>query len=306
VRVLAVIGLWVFIAFAGAFGIFALREWALVAGWLPVALVLCAGILLSIVVHELGHLLAGMAAGMSPVLMIIGPLSLSWRKGRHLPRLFSNDPILGGFVYCVPRTDRPVRPQMIKMLAGGPAASLLLTAVTAAVGLLANSEIANTAGAIGMVSAVLFLTTAIPFKLRGMPNDGDRIRNWLEDGPTVRSMTASQCLFSIAHEGLSPAEWPRDWIDATLDEDALPSERSSGLHLAVWAALDAEDMDVAESLISELETEIAETPEIVAASIAYEVAAFRLFVQRDPAAARAQVSGRRLAFYLDRYIDTLI
>lgn len=293
-------------AVAGWLAVAFVTAWAAEAGWAVVSAVLVLGPVLALLIHEAGHLLAGVGAGMRPVLMIVGPLGLHWRFGHDLPRLRPNAAVPGGFTFCVPRNGDTVRRRMICMTAGGPVASLLLALLAAAAVLWAGGSLSKAAGVTGTAAAVLFLATAVPYTYGGITSDGAKIRTLSKDSPVSRSAAASLCLLAAAHKGEPPAGWPQHVIAEALEADAGTPERASALHLAYWAALAAGGRERAQALLSELQSETAHAPESLAVPVAYEAAAFHLFVRSEPAAARALIEGRRPAIFQDAYLEPLI
>ncbi|MFP4004964.1 MAG: hypothetical protein ACLFV8_14415 [Alphaproteobacteria bacterium] len=285
-----------------------IAAWAAQAGWAVVAPTMVLAPALAILVHEAGHVLGGLAAGMRPVLMIFGPLGLHWRRGKFWPRLRLNAPVPGGFTLSLPHGGRAVRRQIIWMTAGGPASSLILAgaAAAAAVALTAESSLRGAALFTGLVSAALFLATAVPWAYRGMGSDGAKIRTLLKDNRRSRSLAANLSLLAAARAGTPPAQWPPALLDRALAAGPGTPEKAAALHFACWAALDAGDNALAEQRLDALRATASGMSEAIAAPVAFEAAAFHLFVRREPEMARTLIEGRRPAVFQDRYLEPLV
>ncbi|AIE87206.1 M50 family metallopeptidase [Fimbriimonas ginsengisoli] len=93
------------------------------------ALFIALSAFLAILVHELGHVVAGMLTGFRFQTMRVGPLELRRQSGA-LQLVFVENPHLSGFARLVPgSTDRLVA-RMFWLFAGGPLASLLYVGFT--------------------------------------------------------------------------------------------------------------------------------------------------------------------------------
>ena len=129
--------------------------------------------LLAVAVHEAGHLAAGMARGMRFLMVVVGGLGLVRSGGRVQGRLYFNLGALGGFVVAQPDPARPLRPQMLWLVAGGPLASLGLAAVAGVVALsLPAGVVAAWWLVLALISLLLFFATAVPMRAGGFLSDG--------------------------------------------------------------------------------------------------------------------------------------
>ncbi|MBD0321669.1 MAG: hypothetical protein ICV87_15140, partial [Gemmatimonadetes bacterium] len=94
------------------------------AGKVALASVAVAAFPLLVGVHELGHLLGGMAVGFRPLLFMVGPLRVE-RTGERVRTSFTfRNAMFGGLAACVPMDTRDLRRRTLWLIAGGPLASL--------------------------------------------------------------------------------------------------------------------------------------------------------------------------------------
>jgi hypothetical protein len=85
-------------------------------------------ILIVLATHEIGHLLGGLSQGMRFLLLIVGPFG--WHASVSGTRFEwnTNLALMGGIAAAVPtKVGADLRRQLLVLIAGGPAASLLLT-----------------------------------------------------------------------------------------------------------------------------------------------------------------------------------
>jgi hypothetical protein len=93
------------------------------------ALFIAFSIVLAILVHELGHVAAGLLAGFRFQAMQVGPMEVRL-QATGLKLGFVETPRLSGFVRMTPRSEEQVVPRMLLFILGGPVASLVYVLVT--------------------------------------------------------------------------------------------------------------------------------------------------------------------------------
>ena len=192
-----------------------------------------AGLLLAlalIVVHESGHLLAGLAVGFRPWLVIIGPLKIV-REGATL-RVRLNRSLVPGLVRALPTDARDLRRRLAVYVSGGPLASLLLGVLCLGLAIVANRTAApNTArsqlnfwlGMIGLSSLVLFLGTlirflaaALPFRSRGPRSDGAQLFDLFQGSPRAERRLLAMTLITAWQDGVRPRAWDAGSVERLL------------------------------------------------------------------------------------------
>ena len=167
------------------------------------------GWLLSVALHETGHVAGGLICGFRFYLFAAGPLRIE-RDGERLRVTFNRIPALwGGIAACMPRTFGPqLRRQMLLLTAAGPlfsvlGALLLMPAMSLRTSYLSISVFLTV---FAFMSAVLALATLLPTRLHGFNSDGARILMLLQNATEGRRWIA---LASVT--GLAALERPRDW-----------------------------------------------------------------------------------------------
>jgi hypothetical protein len=153
-------------------------------------------VLLVLAVHEGGHLFGGFRRGMRFLVFIVGPFQLSRpTSGVRFDWIFSLG-VMGGLAAATPDPERPLRPQLLSLVAGGPLASVLL----AAVGLSLAGSLGGWLGAYslfaGILSFVIFLGAAIPVRVGGYMSDGMQFVEVIRGGRGVEERQALMTLMA--------------------------------------------------------------------------------------------------------------
>lgn len=234
-------------------------------------------LLLVIFVHELGHLAGGMVRGMRFLLLIVGPfqwaqsatgISFTWNL---------NPSLMGGLAAAVPNRQRPLLPQLLGMVLGGPLASLLLGGSAIITVSLLNGYLPdrplNLILLTGLFSLLIFLATAIPSRVGGMQSDGWQLIELLRGGAAVLER---QLIIEIMAASLA-GERPRDWDKETIGqleqlESRDPLRRIAARTMALYHYWDRGEMIAVESLAKWLDLHLEQYPDGFRQSIHLELA----------------------------------
>jgi hypothetical protein len=257
---------------------------------MPAELVALAEVLLAAFVtlagHEVGHVLGGKAGGLRLALLIVGPVHvqrgadgrLHWQLNRRLA-------FAGGVASCVVDGPTDLRRAYMRMVAGGPLASLGLGVLalallvgTVLVGPATHRILAHPA-ALGLLivtagSLSIGLGTLIPINVSGFLNDGARVLQLWRPGPKAERHAAVMALSSYYVAGLRP----RDWGPALIREVvSLPDgsyDDAWGHYLAYLHAVDRGDLEEAEAHVRAMLAMTDTVPEAFRPVIEIEAAYF--------------------------------
>lgn len=179
-----------------------------------------------IVLHETGHALAGMAAGMRPIAFGLG--RWRWERGLSGWRARRGDHLGGisGFASLVPHRGRGLRRvDQVLYFAGGSAANLLTAIACIVLSLVATATLAASMllGA-GISALLLGLVNLLPFQTRGWRSDGLALRDLVLRHPDAALQMRLQHLMGLSMAGIRPRDWPMELVpDAA---DAAPPSKS--------------------------------------------------------------------------------
>ena len=204
--------------------------------WLPVS------VLLVLAVHEAGHVFGGFLRGMRFLLYIVGPFQLTrTTSGIRFSWVF-NLGTFGGLAAAAPDPDRPIRPQLLSLIAGGPLASLVLSTAGLLLFAMGDGRMAAHGLFIGFVSAMIFLVTAVPSRAGGFMSDGMQFIDVLRGGDAVLERQQIMTVMAQSMAGVRPRDWEADWLEqAAYNDGSDPLRRVAVRQLAMMAAEDRGD-----------------------------------------------------------------
>lgn len=202
--------------------------------------------LLVLAIHEAGHLLGGFRRGMRFLLFIVGPCQWSRTQSGIRFNWQFNMGTFGGLAAATPDPDKPLRPQLLSLITGGPTASLMLAVLGFALFTTADGRFAAHAMFIGLMSLFIFLATAIPSRAGGFMSDGKQFLEVLKGGEAVMERQRFTTLMAQSMAGIRPRDWDADWLEpATQNDSEEPLRRVATRQMAMLAAQDRGDTELA-------------------------------------------------------------
>jgi hypothetical protein len=169
--------------------------------------------MVSVALHEYGHVLGARAMGMTPYLMHIGPLQMSKRRRGWRIRWKDKRAGYAGMVMAFVNPHARLRGQYLAMLAAGPGMNLIV-ALAAACGALylVQSELSAFLWGFAGINVALALVNLVPRRKR-MASDGRHIvelcRGFDEDSPAAAF--ARVCGLSV--KGITADKIPDELLD---------------------------------------------------------------------------------------------
>ena len=173
---------------------------------------------LVLLAHETGHIVGGVSAGFRFQLLAVGPFTLVREEGRL--RLRANRALgrAGGIAVTLPLPGVDMRRGAMRMIVGGPLASLVL-GILGWVVFFASSGLASLLGALtGGFSLAIAVMTSIPGAIGGYVSDGGRFLMLRRGGmEAVRWLTLGRIRVEVR-----PRDWDlgaagEDWVDGSVD-----------------------------------------------------------------------------------------
>lgn len=232
---------------AAGFGVGWLVAWQMdragLPGWQMVVLLLAAvylGMLVQIVLHEGGHLLAGLATGYGFVSFRIGSVMLLKKEGRLRFCRYQLAGTGGQCLLAPPPWREDGFPALLYNL-GGPLANLLAAALCGLGAWLLADKAPPAVFLLkgwALIGAYLGLVNGIPLKIQGMPNDGYNALCLRGDKAARRAIWAQLAINAAQAEGRRLKDLPADWFE--LPDGAGPDDPLKG---AVWVCRYSRLMD---------------------------------------------------------------
>lgn len=191
----------------------------LVSGWLQ------------LVVHEAGHAIAGVAVGLRPVALGVGPLRMERGAGRWQLRRVPAIAGIGGFALLLPQGADPSPRAQVLYILGGPLANLLLALLVVLPILLLplSGPVAAAGLSFAAVGALIGLVNLLPFTTAsGWSSDGRQLWSLWRGGREAEATQLMLRLSGMAMLGERPRDWPA--LDPSLaDDPALPAGHRDAL-----------------------------------------------------------------------------
>jgi len=199
------------------------------AGWLTQWLAghdvfylsLVPGYVTVVLVHELGHAVAGLLVGYWVPFLYMGPVRVEWlREGGARISANKRLGLWGGAVLVLPRTHpRPselatYRRRMVAVFAAGPAASLLVGGVALVIALFLLPSSARPFGEeltwlelLSLMSIAVGIGQVVPIRIGNQRSDGLRILSLLRSR-AGQDQTLLDAMVTANVDGVRPRDWP--------------------------------------------------------------------------------------------------
>jgi hypothetical protein len=263
---------------------------------LSIALVLPLFMVASIVVvawHEGGHAIAGVGMGFDFRLYVVGPFMWEKDSTGWQFKWNKNVNVAGGLVLCMPTDTVNLNNRFTVFAAGGPVASLVLTALSYAVYAVFFKDNPTDNWAIdvlssaffitGLLSFVIFLATAIPLKMGGFYTDGARVLRLQRGGDTARFESLVLKLTANTSSGMRPKSININDLEEALDI-AKRLDEPFGVYIHGFlhqAAFDNGDMEKAEKHLLDYINEADNIPDGIRNSVWLDAAFFYAYAKRN-------------------------
>lgn len=210
-------------------------------------------------VHEVGHALGARIAGWRVMSFVVLPIAIRPRPFGVAWMSKTRVHDAGGWVLSVPSSrDVMTRTRDAVSIAGGPAASLVLAAITLPIGIAWSAQMSMGSivqgvptwglllGALGYQSVLAALVTLLPSSSAQSTTDGDKLRALWRDPPLDPGLHALGLLMSMDRHEVRLRDHPQWLIDLARQTQPPIDELPKALDcIEISVALDAAAVDVA-------------------------------------------------------------
>ncbi|AVP99068.1 hypothetical protein C7S18_18665 [Ahniella affigens] len=207
---------------------------------------------IAVLIHEIGHMLAGFSQRMGFLFLTVGPFRLRQSVSGLRFEWAGFGMGFGGLTAMMPNADADLSRQLRVLVLGGPLASLLLCAVGGMM-ILTAGPLSVHGYMLFFVSAFIFGITVLPMKIGPMQTDGAQFVALQQGSREVQVRHQVIALYGQSANGVRP----RDWDPRTLaDLASLQSDDKRQLAMIAWMryqhALDARRLTDAEAALNDL------------------------------------------------------
>ncbi len=258
-------------------------------------LLILPGLLLSIALHETGHLIAGKLVGLEAGGISIGPIQTMRSGGNWIVEFKWRRMFCGFFKPLV--NDRHFRAaRYVWMVAGGPLANLILAALCGFLFAHFGSGVGSWIGTLFWISLFLALVSGVPFSSGLQKSDGARVLQLLLRPSQARGFAALIAIQTQEAHGIRPREWDAQLVERLLAVDRTALEYLNCQLFLFYRRLDEEDEWAA---LQHLENVLASSGK---ASAQLRPA---LFLEAASACARIKQEARKAHVWRDRALPLL-
>jgi Peptidase family M50 len=208
---------------------------------------------IAVLVHELGHLIAGIASDFEFHGIGVGLFSLNKVARGFRLRIVPRRIVTGGYTDMAPRQAEALVGRLIRLTAGGPIATVLLLIVTL---LLPWSFLI---GCLLVVDLLLTFSALVPYAVQGHTSDAKKVLILARRGPDSDRLAAIVYLLALDARGIELRDWPCELLEKATATTADTTFRGVELGLRYLVALDSGD---AEAIAGALEQALAWSHEV--------------------------------------------
>jgi hypothetical protein len=199
---------------------------------------------IAILVHELGHLAAGLMVGMNPGGICVGGVMFA-KSGQRWIFRFERRYLSGGFAIPLPPERAFRRAPHAWMIAGGPLASILLTSVCGLAIRAFGNGASDWIGTLFWSAALTTASCVIPYSVSGQMSDAARLWQLLTNPGRTRRWMALVALQAEEMKGVRPRDWNAEVVDLALESADSEPQYAAVQLLAGYRRMDQGDQDAA-------------------------------------------------------------
>lgn len=251
-------------------------------------ILLLSALVLTITVHEVGHLVAGWMVGFRFAHIGIWPFSLNLEQGEFKPRVRREMLALGSTGMST-KSMRRLHRRLLIFIVGGPAANLLFVLVAVLLVKhvftgLGETELETLVAQLTFFSLLVAITSLIPTGSL-IPSDGTRIVMLLRSPDRSRRWISIYALGNLYCSGVRPRDWKRTWLRSASSVHDNSVDTLTGEWLAYAAANDRMDVMTAAAHLEKCLELAGVLPQSARDALAMEAAFFTAWFRDDTALA---------------------
>lgn len=236
-------------------------------------------IFLVLLIHELGHVLGGLAYGNRFALLIAGPLKVENENGKLKWSVNRSLSSFGGLAMTIPMSTDNFKARRTTTVAAGPGASLLLALLALApVFLLPHHALPMNFRffllCLGFLSFTIFMVTIIPMQSGGFMSDGAQLVNIYRDNPAANRYEALLQLVAELQQGKRPKDISEEQVKKITALGYDDTFGLSGLNYQYYRAIDRREWEDAEQYMNLFQEKIEVFPKAFQNALWTEVAIY--------------------------------
>lgn len=228
-------------------------------GWLTAIAVVIVALFISVVIHEIGHFLAGKAVGFKFFMLTVGPFKIQRKGDRLHAGMNKHLNTGGGLTIMLPKTERYEDSDMFWFILGGPIgnfAFMLICLAAVLIFVMISPDFAASLAAYvlytnAFVNLLIGASALIPTKTDAFESDGTQLLDLKRGGDKAAIKQKLMALTITTWNGTRPRDIDKDKLDSLLQMTAGKTDSSAltARLIAAYYHLDSSQVDEAEAEI---------------------------------------------------------
>ena len=253
-------------------------------GWFSIIAVVIVALIITVTIHEIGHLIAGKAVDFKFYMLTVGPFKIQRKGDRLQAGLNRHLNIGGGLTIMMPETEQYQDSDMFWFILGGPLGNFFFTLASLAAVLIlvmAGNDFAGTLSAYvlyttAFISFLLGATALLPANSDLFESDGTQLLDLKRGGDKAAIKQKLMVLSLSIWNGTRPRDIDKDELDSLLEMTAGKTDTGAltARLLSALYHLDIGQINEAEVVIDDLVESLEKAGNVILEGTVYSEKAF--------------------------------
>ena len=201
------------------------------------------------ILHEAGHLIAGLMSGYKFLLFRIGSITLIHNNGKYLFKKFPLEGTAGQCLMIPPQLPIEKIPTKLYNL-GGILVNILCSAIAIIIALTSSNVWVTIAFLLfALVGLVLAMLNGIPLKIGGISNDGKNVQFLDKDIHSKKAFINQLTIHALTQQGTRPRDIPNEYLTFTTDINFNDALQVNWLLMSAVTLIDRRDYETSYQIL---------------------------------------------------------
>jgi len=246
--------------------------------------------IVSVAIHELGHLITGKLLGFQFYMYTVGPFMWIKEEDKVIYKWNKNFNLFGGVTICIPENNLRLRKKFLWYVAGGPFASFIFALIMFLSKSLTNPAMGNNLTVIfindvfqfhAFVSSLIFIASIIPVRVSGLTSDGGRILTLAKNNAKTKIDLFLIKTHAYLNSGVRPAELQTADIEHYLNQELNDHYSLNSYYYLYLVYFDRQEFVEAEKRLLRVEENLDAYPAAFHSNIWLEIIFLQAFTGFD-------------------------
>ena len=255
------------------------------------------------ILHEAGHLIAGLISGYKFLLFRIGSLTIIQSDGKFHLKKFPLEGTAGQCLMIPPQLPIEKIPTKLYNL-GGILVNLLCSAIALIIALTSSNVWVIIASFLfTLIGVVLAALNGIPMKIGGISNDGKNVQFLDKDAHSKRAFINQLMIHAITQQGTRPRDIPDEYLTFVTDIDYKDALQVNWLLMSAVTLIDRREYEASYRILDTIIQHESEVLGLFIKETKCELAFASLITGRIDHA--TQLYSDEIATYVQQYHNTM-